>query len=728
MGMKWREKGRKEQRAEFAAVSIILFLSLLMVLAGVRFYRRYREQVIRTEESQLLTIAGIIGNNLDSFLSLQLQQIDLLYAEDGEAGEQMESGRVRFRTEYFMAENGELYNWITLTMPDGELIQYHPEIYSAYENEEVGQKADAGTEFGSNTGTEEYFTHAQIAGKKISSETGWYELYIRKDILTEKGVCRAVFAMNLECLYQQIVAPVKIGNGGYSSVKDQNMHIIMHHARDQIGLEAYGDRVQKYPGLDLTGLNAWIVRQSLENAGTGILDTYVWDDPYLSEVRRVVAFQAINVQGERWIVNSTIPISELSGPLNSMMGMLIGGVALYILILVLSIVFLLRNHFLSVSQQKEIAYLKEINQGMEMLAKKNNEIRHYQRIQSLGMMSSHVAHEFNNYLTPVLIYAELLENDASISEENQEMIREITSAVDKAANLSRELLAFSRQDTGIRLELLNFTEEVKNAAAVVQQLVPAAITLRTEITPEPLFVLGRRGMAEHILMNLCKNAFQAMEKTDKKELTIRLEAENGDKLLLQVSDTGCGIGEDAVPKIFEPFYTTKGSRQGTGLGLSVVQNMVTSVGGTIRVESQIGQGTAFLLEIPRSNPEDEKNMRKRLKTVSRIVIVSTDERMKKWKNSSLGGKRTVDFYGHPAAVIDRIQKNPEAYGMVIADYTLPTLNGIELCEVLRRIHSEIRLVLVAEQSGADFEWYLNNGIIDRFLLKGEFCEVFAEMY
>ena len=126
MGMKWREKGRKEQRAEFAAVSIILFLSLLMVLAGVRFYRRYREQVIRTEESQLLTIAGIIGNNLDSFLSLQLQQIDLLYAEDGEAGEQMESGRVRFRTEYFMAENGELYNWITLTMPDGELIQYHP--------------------------------------------------------------------------------------------------------------------------------------------------------------------------------------------------------------------------------------------------------------------------------------------------------------------------------------------------------------------------------------------------------------------------------------------------------------------------------------------------------------------------------------------------------------------------------------------------------------------------
>ena len=122
-----------------------------------------------------------------------------------------------------------------------------------------------------------------------------------------------------------------------------------------------------------------------------------------------MAFQSIYIQGERWIVNSTIPIQELSGPLDSMMTMLTGAVFLYILLLVVATCFLLRNRFLAETQQKEITYLKEINQGMEMLAQKNNEIRHYQRIQSLGMMASHIAHEFNNYLTPVLIYAELLE-------------------------------------------------------------------------------------------------------------------------------------------------------------------------------------------------------------------------------------------------------------------------------------------------------------------------------
>ena len=309
-----------------------------------------------------------------------------------------------------------------------------------------------------------------------------------------------------------------------------------------------------------------------------------------------------------------------------------------------------------------------------------------------------------------------------------DMIHEITKSVDQASNLSKELLAFSRQDTGVRLEPLNFTEEVRNAVSIVRQLAPAAITLKTEIAEEPLYVLGRRRMAEHILMNLCKNAFQAMEKTERKELWIRLTAKGNDAIRLQVSDTGCGIGDDAMQKIFEPFYTTKGSRQGTGLGLSVVQNMVTSVGGTICVESKAGEGTTFVIEIPQSGPEVEADGRKRLKHVQKIAIVSGEESAKTWKAAASHSRKTVDLYAHPAALIDRVQKDPSAYDLLIAEYTLPTMNGIELCEVVRRINPEIRLILIAEQGGADFEWYLNNGMIDRFMLKDEFAEEFAEMF
>ena len=243
----------------------------------------------------------------------------------------------------------------------------------------------------------------------------------------------------------------------------------------------------------------------------------------------------------------------------------------------------------------------------------------------------------------MLIYVELLENEEPSSSENQEMIQEITNSVDQSAKLAKELLAFSRQDTGVRLEPLNFTEEVRNAVSIVRQLAPAAITLKTEMTEEPLYVLGRRRMSDHIWMNLCKNALQAMEKTERKELWIRLAAKGNDAIRLLVSDTGCGIGDDAMQKIFEPFYTTKGSRQGTGLGLSVVQNMVTSVGGTIRVESKSGEGTTFILEIPQNSTEVEDDGRKRLKHVQKIAIVSSEESAKTWKAAVSHSQKKVDL-------------------------------------------------------------------------------------
>ena len=717
--MKKTEEFLNRWKLKLMAVGVLIALSLVVVLAGFRFYSRYREQVIRTEESQLLTMAGIVGNNLDSYLEQQLDEIDLFYSQRGIPEEWAESNGIKLWTSYFLKKNADVYNWITVTEPDGTRFKYES-------GKEAVQESSAEKTMSVEPGNKDQ--KVRITGKEISDRTGWYELYSEKEVFSMSGICTLTFAMDLKALYEKIVAPVKIGEAGYSTVKDQNMNIIMHHAKNQIGLEAVEGRIQKYPDLDLSSLETWISRQEKEDSGTGVIDTYVWDDPGLKKVRRVIAFQAISIQGERWIINSTLPLQELSGPLESMMTMMIGVMIPYVLILVVVTVFFLRNRFLAESQQKEITYLKEINHGMEMLVQKNNEIRHYQRIQSLGMMASHIAHEFNNYLTPVLIYAELLENDESISSENQEMIHEITKSVDQASNLSKELLAFSRQDTGVRLEPLNFTEEVGNAVSIVRQLAPAAITLKTEITEEPLYVLGRRRMAEHILMNLCKNAFQAMEKTERKELLIRLEAKGYDMICLQVSDTGCGIGDDAMQKIFEPFYTTKGSRQGTGLGLSVVQNMVTSVGGTICVESKAGEGTTFVIEIPQSGPEVEADGRKRLKHVQKIAIVSSEESAKTWKAAASHSRKTVDLYAHPAALIDRVQKDPSAYDLLIAEYTLPTMNGIELCEVVRRINPEIRLILLAEQGGADFEWYLNNGMIDRFMLKAEFAEEFAEMF
>lgn len=791
--MKRIRNGLTNKQTELRAVTVFLLLSMIVALSGFRYYQNYRHQAISMEESQLLTIAGIVGDNLDSYLEQKIHQIDLIYRSEGMPEDWVRIDGLTERTDFFLKENGNLYNWVTVTAPDGSVTRYAPgqsmmvtkigrgkatdssdgrtdeaqpaRVSDASANviEQSGHPTGGGSigtpavDSKSVEGSEANADNehpARITGKKISPVTGWYEMYIGKEIDTKEGLYKLCFAMNLEALYKNSVAKVKIGKNGYSVVKDQNLYIIMHHAKDQIGLDALYDRERLYPELNYSSMHAWLEKQENEDSGTGVIDTYDWADETRPRVQRVVAFRAIYIQGERWIVNSTIPVTELSAPLDDMMMTMIGIVFVYIMLLGIIVVFVLQSHFQAAATEKEITYLKEINRGMEAVARKNEEIRHYQRIQSLGMMSSHIAHEFNNYLTPVMIYAELLENDESISAENKEMIHEMLVSVDRASDLSKQLLAFARQDTGVRLERLNFTEEVRHAAGIVEQLAPSAITVHIDITEESLYILGRKGMAEHILMNLCKNAFQAMEKTEWKELGIELTGGHS-HLVLRVRDTGCGISEDAQQKIFEPFYTTKGSRHGTGLGLSVVRNILSSIGGTIRVESTLGEGTCFSMEIPLCEEEDgEENVRpasnhgvegnkgdadgktsaignayssKGQKAISKIAFVVREERQKTWKSLVRSPEKAIDFYGHPAALIDRIQKDPAAYDMVITTYQLPTMNGIELCEIIRRLSPGVRLVLVAKQGGADYEWYLNNGMIDRFILTSEFEKEFPTL-
>lgn len=762
--MKRIRNGLGNKQTELKAVAVFLLLSMIVALSGFRYYQNYRHQAISMEESQLLTIAGIVGDNLDSYLEQKIHQIDLIYRSKGMPEDWVRIDGLTERTDFFLKENGNLYNWVTVTAPDGSVTRYAPgqsmmvtkigrgkatdqtdgrtdEAQSARASDVPVTATEQGGHptTGENIGTPDVDSKsaedseanadtehpARITGKKMSPVTGWYEMYIGKEIDTKEGLYKLCFAMNLEALYKNSVAKVKIGKNGYSVVKDQNLFIIMHHAKEQIGLDALYDRERLYPELNYSSMHAWLEKQANEDSGTGVIDTYDWADETHPRVQRVVAFRSIYIQGERWIVNSTLPVTELSAPLDDMMMTMIGIVFVYIMLLGIIVVFVLQSHFQAAATEKEITYLKEINRGMEAVARKNEEIRHYQRIQSLGMMSSHIAHEFNNYLTPVMIYAELLENDESISAENKEMIHEMLVSVDRASDLSKQLLAFARQDTGVRLERLNFTEEIRHAAGIVEQLAPSAITVHIDITEESLYILGRKGMAEHILMNLCKNAFQAMEKTERKELGIELTS-GQDHLVLCVRDTGCGISEDAQQKIFEPFYTTKGSRHGTGLGLSVVRNILSSIGGTIRVESTLGEGTCFSMEIPLCE-EGDAHSQKRQEPIAKIAFVVREERQKTWRSLVRSSEKAIDFYGHPAALIDRIQKDPGAYDMVITAYKLPTMNGIELCEIIRRLNPGVRLVLVAKQGGADYEWYLNNGMIDRFILASEFEKEFPTL-
>lgn len=231
------EEFLNKRKSRLVAVSLLIILSVVVIFAGSRLYSQYREQVIRTEESQLLTMAGIVGNNLNSYMEQQLEEIDLFYSQEGmPENVWAESGGINARTAYFLKENVGVYNWITVTEPDGTKFRYEPGKKTFRESADGEVKAVA-----SQDGNHP----AEITGKEISDQTGWYELYIEKNVPVGSEVYMLTFAMDLGALYEKIVAPVKIGEAGYSSVKDQNMNIIMHHVKNQIGLEAVDGRIER---------------------------------------------------------------------------------------------------------------------------------------------------------------------------------------------------------------------------------------------------------------------------------------------------------------------------------------------------------------------------------------------------------------------------------------------------------------------------------------------------
>jgi signal transduction histidine kinase len=740
-------KMKNKFRMYLPGICVLLVSSVILLDLVMFTYRNYKNELIETEQGQLLTMAETIGKSLVHYVEQELESLDLFFdsIEDVQAQEMSLAGYDRKEeviqsASYYLKQKPQLYDAVSCYGPDNHLI--YQEGSMDFSPQKISEEE-----------------RASICGKRFCQE-GRYQMFISRRIRIGGEGYAIVYAMNLSEIYRQIVAPVKIGKGGYSIVKDQELSIIMHHASDQIGMDAIYDRSVRYPQLDLTDLTDWINQQKTEPQGSRIISSYIWNDPELTPQKRIVAYTTIHLPGEDWIVNSTLPYEELDQPLNRMIARLSVMSSAFLLILIVFVYLMTRGRMRTMSQKKEIEYLREINSGMELLRHKEEELQHYQRIQSIGQMSSHIAHEFNNYLTPIIVYGDLLESDPEINDAQREMVKGILDVAGQAAGLSRRLLDFSRQDSGGILTSIRIAEDVRDACKVVSQLTPRYVIFESEIMEEADCVQGYKGMMEQILLNLGNNAFHAMEKEQKQQpdremhLKISLtpvaatevpanpeirmipnrgtavtavyntiETQAHDRwICLSVSDTGCGIAKDALDKIFEPFYTTKRSGKGTGLGLSVLRNVMTACRGQIQIESEIGRGTIFRLYFPVTDAVGEQNdaASKNGHEIRKVVVVDDEPEVCRSLEFFLkNAGYQCETYDHPAAVLSGLQNHGAFCDAVLTDYAMPSMNGIEFAEMIRKLAPGIRIILMSGMEDARFEWYLKNGIIDEFILKSE---------
>jgi two-component system cell cycle sensor histidine kinase/response regulator CckA len=232
-----------------------------------------------------------------------------------------------------------------------------------------------------------------------------------------------------------------------------------------------------------------------------------------------------------------------------------------------------------------------------------------QKMESIGQLAGGIAHDFNNLLTPIGGFAELLMGKAPEGSKQQEYLRQIKIAAERAAALTRQLRLFTRQAGGERrpVQLNSMLEETR---ALLERSIPKEIAIELCLASELWTMEADRSQISQVLMNLCVNARDAMPDGGTLTLETRnitldeeyartvLEARPGRYVCFSVSDTGCGMSPEVQARLFEPFFTTKEVGQGTGLGLSVVYGIVKRHGGFINVYSQEGRGSTFHVYLP----------------------------------------------------------------------------------------------------------------------------------
>jgi two-component system cell cycle sensor histidine kinase/response regulator CckA len=258
------------------------------------------------------------------------------------------------------------------------------------------------------------------------------------------------------------------------------------------------------------------------------------------------------------------------------------------------------------------AYAEDITEKLNL----ENQLRQSQRMESVGQLAAGVAHDFNNILTIIQGHAELLLSDRNLSPALTEPLKHVSTAANRAANLTRQLLTFSRRQV-MQPRLLDLNEVVGNVTRMLNRVLGEQIPLQCNYATNLPSILADAGLIEQLIMNLAVNARDAMPRggqliistfvadIDEAYAQIHAEARPGQFVCLGVTDTGCGMDEATLRRIFEPFFTTKEVGKGTGLGLATVYGIVKLHNGWIEVESRIGMGSTFTIFVPAARSRGE---------------------------------------------------------------------------------------------------------------------------
>ncbi len=374
-------------------------------------------------------------------------------------------------------------------------------------------------------------------------------------------------------------------------------------------------------------------------------------------------------------------------------------------------------------------YIQSFYRDITEKKKIQEQLMHSQKMESVGSLAGGIAHNFNNILTAILGYAELLLEFSNLDDTSKQRVRHIESSARKAGVMVSKLLSFARREAHEVLPLsLNdvINDSVKLFEGVLDKRIGLKVTLRNNIP----FIEGDPNQIEQVIMNLMVNARDAMPDGGLITITtdmIEVGSSNMDMpayiipgryIVLTASDTGSGIPQEIINKIFDPFFTTKEKGKGTGLGLATVYGIVKDHKGYISVQSEVGKGTSFDIYLPVSEKTAPKALKPQIISVEgneNILVIDDDKDVLNYIRDILQTHGyTVMPESNPMTAIDAFKNVSDKVQLVITDVMMPLMEGTEIIKNLKKIKPGIKIIVV---SGYSDETVTKDKSVDAFIRK-----------
>jgi PAS domain S-box-containing protein len=359
-----------------------------------------------------------------------------------------------------------------------------------------------------------------------------------------------------------------------------------------------------------------------------------------------------------------------------------------------------------------------VNRDITARKQLEEQFRQAQKMEAVGRLSGGVAHDFNNLLSVIMGYAEFQQESLQPGDTLRTSADEILKAAKKAASLTRQLLAFSRQQV-LDPKVIDLNNAVADMEKLLRRLIGEDIELRTSLSQSLGRVKADQSQLEQVIMNLAVNARDAMPEGGKlsistenfamDELFVRrypYPVQPGPYVLLSVTDTGIGMDSETKSRAFEPFFTTKEKGKGTGLGLATVYGVVKQSGGYIEIESSPGAGTTFKIYLPRVDEEVEAPTRLsggagRIAIGKEVILLVEDEEsLRRLTRASLeaSGYKVLDAKDGLDA-LEISNQHDGAIDLLLTDVVMPGMGGRALARELVQRRSEMRVVYMSGYTG-----------------------------